>query len=79
MASFLLFSCAYQESIKPFNAADVNPESNPGQSAQKVDNLITGKPITVPLSKPVEVEKEVRPVKEVGSAIKPTPVYSADP
>jgi outer membrane protein OmpA-like peptidoglycan-associated protein len=79
LVSLLLVSCASQESIRPFNAADVNPESNPGQSAQKVDNLLTGKPITVPLSQPVEVEKEVKPVKEAGSAIKPIPVSIADP
>jgi hypothetical protein len=38
--SLLLFSCASQESIKPFNAADVNPESNSGKSTQKADNRI---------------------------------------
>jgi outer membrane protein OmpA-like peptidoglycan-associated protein len=79
MASLLLFSCASQESIKPFNAADVNPESNSGKSTQKIDNLLTGKPLAVPLSQPVEVEKEVRPGKETNSAIEPTPVSSADP
>lgn len=78
MAILLLFSCASQESIKPFNAADVNQESNSGKSIQKIDNLLTGKPITVPLSQPVEVEKDVRPAKEAGSAIKPTPVSIAD-
>ena len=78
MASLLLFSCASQESITLFNASEVNLESNPGQSTQKVDNLITGQPITVPLSKPVEVEKEVRLVKETGSAIASTPVYSSE-
>lgn len=76
--SLLLFSCASQESIKPFNATDVNPESNSGKSTQKVDNLLTGNPLTVPLSQPVEVEKEVRPVKETGSTTEPPPVSIAE-
>jgi len=78
MASLLLFSCASQESITPLNASDVNLESNPGQSTQKVDNLVTGQPLTVRLSKPVEVEKEVKLAKETGSAIASTPVSSAE-
>ncbi|HSN47376.1 MAG TPA: OmpA family protein [Flavobacterium sp.] len=76
--SLLLFSCASQESIKSFNAADVNPESNSGKSTQKIDNLITRKPLTVPLSQPDTVEKEERPVKETGSAIAPAMVFSAE-
>jgi outer membrane protein OmpA-like peptidoglycan-associated protein len=79
MMSLLLVSCASQESVKPFNAPDVNSESNPGQSTQKVDNLKTGKPIAGPLSQPVEVEKEVRPVKETGSASAPTSGSKSDP
>ena len=76
--SLLLFSCASQESIKQFNAADVNPGSNSSKSTRKIDNLIPGKPITISLSQPVEVEKEERSVKETGSAIAPTPVSSAE-
>ena len=79
IVSLLLVSCASQKSITPFNAADVHPELNSGQPAQKVDNLIAEKPIAVPLSQPVEVEKEVKPVKETGSAIEQTPVSKAEP
>jgi outer membrane protein OmpA-like peptidoglycan-associated protein len=79
MVSLLLISCASQKSITPFNAADVSPELNSGQPTQKVDNLITEKPITVPLSRPVEVEKEMTSVNETGSKIEPTPVFKADP
>ena len=35
MASLLLFSCASQESITPFNASDVNLESNPGATCMQ--------------------------------------------
>ena len=79
IVSLLLVSCAPQKSITPFNAADVNPELNSVQSTQKVDNLIDGKPTALPLSQSVEVEKEVRPVKETDSAIEPTPVSTAEP
>ena len=79
MVSLLLVSCASQKSITPFNAADVNPALNSGQPTQKVDNLIAEKPIAVPPSQPVEVEKEVKPVKETGSAIEQTPVSKAEP
>ena len=79
MVSLLLVSCASQKSITPFNAADVNPELNSGQTTQKVDNLIAEKPIAVPPSQPVEVEKEVKPVKGTGSAIEQTPVSKAEP
>jgi outer membrane protein OmpA-like peptidoglycan-associated protein len=79
MVSLLLVSCASQKSLTPFNAADVNPELNSGQPTQKVDNLIAERPIAVPLSQPVEVEKEVKPVKETGSAIEQIPVSKAEP
>ena len=79
MVSLLLVSCASQKSITPFNAADLNPESNSGQPTQKVDNLIVEKPIAVPTSHPVEVKKEVKPVKETGLAIVQTPVSKTEP
>lgn len=79
MVSLLLLGCASQKSIIRFNAADANPGSNSGQPAQKVDNLIAEKPIAVPLSQPVEVEKEVTPVKEAVSAIEQTTVSNAEP
>jgi outer membrane protein OmpA-like peptidoglycan-associated protein len=79
MVSLLLISCASQKSITPFNAADVNPELNSGQPTQKVDDRIAEKPIAVPPSQPVEVEKEVKPVKETGSAIDQTSVSKAEP
>jgi len=79
IVSFLLVSCASQKSITPSTAEDVHPELNSVQSIQKVDNLINGKPIALPLSQSVEVEKEVRPVKETGSAIEPAPVSKAGP
>jgi outer membrane protein OmpA-like peptidoglycan-associated protein len=79
MVSLLLVGCASQKSITRFNAADVNPELNSGQPTQKVDNLIAEKPIAVPLSQSVEVEKEVKPVKEAGSVIELTQVSKAEP
>ena len=78
MVSLLLVSCASQKSITPFNAADVNPELNSGQPTQKIDNLITEKPIAVPSSQPVEVEKEVKSVKETSSAMEQAPVSKAE-
>ena len=78
MVSLLLVSCASQKSITPFNATDVNPELNSGQPTQKVDNLITEKPIAVPSSQPVEVEKEVKSVKETSSAMEQAPVSKAE-
>jgi len=79
MVSLLIVSCASQKSITPISAADLNPELNSGQPTQKVDNLITEKPIAVPPSQPVEVEKEVKPVKETGLAIVQTPVSKTEP
>jgi outer membrane protein OmpA-like peptidoglycan-associated protein len=79
MVSLLLVSCASQKSIPPFNTAALNQELNSGQPTQKVDNLIAGKPIEVPLSQPVEVEKEMMPVKETGEALEQTPVSKAVP
>ena len=79
MVSLLLVGCASQRPIIPYNAIDVNPELNSGQPTQKVDNFIAEKPIAVPLSQPVEAEKEVKPVKETGSAIEPTAVSKAEP
>jgi outer membrane protein OmpA-like peptidoglycan-associated protein len=75
----LLLGCATQKSITPFNAAGVNPELNSGQPARKVDNLVAEKPVAVSLSQPVEVEKEVKPVKEAVSAIEQTPVSKVEP
>ena len=37
------------------------------------------KPIAAPLSQPTDAEKEVKPVKETGSAIEQTPVSKAEP
>ncbi|MEN6318202.1 MAG: OmpA family protein [Syntrophaceae bacterium] len=79
MMILLLISCASQKAISPFNAADVNPELNSGKTTQKVDNLIAEKPIAVPLSQPVEVEKEVKPIKETSEALEKTPVSKAVP
>jgi outer membrane protein OmpA-like peptidoglycan-associated protein len=79
MVSLLLVSCASQKSITPFNAADVNPELNSGQPTPKVDNLIAEKPIAVPLSQPVEVEKEMKTVKETGEALEQTPASKTEP
>jgi outer membrane protein OmpA-like peptidoglycan-associated protein len=79
IVGLLLVSCAYQKWITPCNAADVNPKLNSGQPAQTVDSLVAEKPIAVPLSQPVEVEKEVKPVKETGAAIEQTPVSKAEP
>ena len=79
VVSLLLVSCASQKSITPFNPADVNPELNSAQPDQKVDNLIAETPIAVPLSQPAEVEKEVKPVKETGSAIEQAPASKTEP
>jgi len=79
MVSLLLVSCASQKSITPLNATDINQELNSGQSAQKVDNLIAEKPMVVPLSQPVAVEEEVKPVKETGEVLEQTPVSKAKP
>jgi outer membrane protein OmpA-like peptidoglycan-associated protein len=79
IVSLLLVSCASQKSITPFNAADVNTKLNSGQPTQEADNLIAEKPVAIPLSQPVEVEKEVKPVKKTGSAIERTPVSKAEP
>jgi outer membrane protein OmpA-like peptidoglycan-associated protein len=79
MVSLLLVGCASQKSITPFNAADLTPELNSGQPDQKVDDLIAEKPTAVSLSQPVEVEKEVKPVKETGAAIEQAPMSKAEP
>ncbi len=79
MVSLLLVSCASQKSIAPFNAADVNQALNSGQPTQKVDNPIAEKQITVPLSQPVEVEKEVTPVKKTGEALEQATVSKEEP
>ena len=54
MISLLLVSCASQKSIAPFNAADVNPELNSAQPAQKIDNSVTEKQIAVSKAEPVQ-------------------------
>ncbi len=74
MVSVLLISCASQKSIPPFNATDVNQVLNTGQPNQKADIIIAEKTIVVPPSQPVEVEKEVKPVKETGETLEQTPV-----
>jgi outer membrane protein OmpA-like peptidoglycan-associated protein len=79
IAILLLVSCASQKSMIPLNAADLHPELNSGQPAQKVDDRITEKPSAAPLSQPVEVEKKLKPVKEIGSAIEETPVSKVEP
>ncbi len=88
MASLLLVGCASQKSIipsnaidvtsVPFTAADVHPESNSGQSTRKADTPIAEKQIAVPLSQPVEADKEVKPIQEAGSAMEQTPVSKAE-
>ena len=70
----MLVSCAFQKSIAPFNAADVNPVFNSGQPVRKADN-----PIAANQAQPVEVEKEVQPVKEAGFALEQTTVSKAEP
>jgi len=79
MVSVLLISCASQKSIPPFNATDVNQVLNTGQPNQKADIIIAEKTIVVPPSQPVEVEKEVKPVKETGETLEQTPVSKAAP
>jgi outer membrane protein OmpA-like peptidoglycan-associated protein len=79
MVGFLLLSCASQKSVTPFNAADFNPELNAGQPTRKVDNLIAEKPIVASPSRPVEVEKEFKPVKETGAALEQSPMSKAEP
>jgi outer membrane protein OmpA-like peptidoglycan-associated protein len=79
MMSLLLVSCASQKSIAPFNAADVNPELNSSQPVQKIDNPTAEKQIAVPLAQSVEIEKEVKPVKEAGEAQEQTTVSKAEP
>jgi len=74
MISLLLVSCAFQKSIVSFNAADVNPELNSSQPVQKINNPIAEKQIAVPLAQSVEIEKEVKPVKETGKALEQTPI-----
>ena len=54
MISLLLVSCASQKSMAPFNAADVNPELNSAQPAQKIDNSVTEKQIAVSKAEPVQ-------------------------
>ena len=79
MVSLLLVSCASQKSINPFNVADVNPELNSVQPTQKLDNLIAEKSVAVPISQPIEVEKEKKTVKATGLAPKQAPVYKTEP
>jgi outer membrane protein OmpA-like peptidoglycan-associated protein len=74
MMSLMLVSCASQKSMAPFNATDVNPELNSSRPAQKID-----KPIAASPSQPVEVQKEVKPVKEAGFALEQTPVSKDEP
>ncbi|MFA6413358.1 MAG: OmpA family protein [Syntrophales bacterium] len=78
LVSLLLVSCASQKSLTPFNDAEVNPEFNSGQPTQKVDNIIAKNPIAVHPPQLVEVEKEVKPLKETGSAIEQAPVSKAE-
>ncbi len=79
LVSLLLFGCASQKSITPFNAVNVGPEMTSSQPPRKVDNLIAEKPMAVPLSQHADAEKEVKHVKEGGSAIEQTPVSKAEP
>ena len=79
MMSLMLVSCASQKSIAPFNAADVNPELNSSRPAHKIDNSITEKQIAVPLAQSIEIEKEVKPVKEAGFALEQTTVPKVEP
>lgn len=53
MMSLLLVGCASQKSIASFNAADVHPELNSAQPAQKIDNAVTEKQITVSKEEPL--------------------------
>jgi outer membrane protein OmpA-like peptidoglycan-associated protein len=56
MISFLLVSCASQKSVAAFNVADIHPELNSSQHAQKIDNSVTEKQIAVSKAEP-EPEK----------------------
>ncbi|NPU83833.1 MAG: OmpA family protein [Syntrophaceae bacterium] len=77
MVILLLAGCAAQKSITSSNVTTLNSELNSGQPAQKI--TIAEKPAVVPLSQPDEVEKEVKPAKETGSATEQTPVSIAEP
>lgn len=79
MMSLLLVSCASRKFIAPFNAGDVNPELNSSQPFQKIDNPIAEKQIAVPFAQSVEIEKEVKPIKETGKALEQTPFSKAEP
>ncbi len=79
MMSLLLVSCAFQKTIAPFNAADVNPELNSSQPVQKIDKLIAEKQISVSLAQSADREKEVKPIKEAGFATEQTTVSKAEP
>ena len=78
MVSLLLIGCSFQKAITPSHSADVAIESKSGQPNQKVDNTIAEKPIAAAPSQPFEAEKELKPVKETGSAIGQAPVSKAE-
>jgi outer membrane protein OmpA-like peptidoglycan-associated protein len=78
MVSALLVSCASQKSITPSNFTDVKPELNSSRPAPKPDQLIAEKPAALPLYQTVEVEKEAKPIKEIGKAIEQTTVSPAE-
>lgn len=73
----LLASCAAQKSITSLNVTTVNSDLNSDQPVQKV--TIAEKQAVVPLYQPDEVEKEVKPAKDAGSATEQTPVSIAEP
>jgi outer membrane protein OmpA-like peptidoglycan-associated protein len=89
MVSLLLVGCASQKSIIPssaidvspvtFTSADVGPVSNSGQPTRKADTPIAENRIAVPLSQPVEADKELKHIQEAGSVMEQTPVSKAEP
>lgn len=66
--SVVLVGCAAQRSVTPLNIADVNPSLNSDRPVPGADGVIAEKPGAALRAKSVEVEKEVKPVKETGKA-----------
>ena len=79
MVLLLLFSCASQKSIPPYNTENVNPALNLGQPVQTVDNLMAEKPIAVPLSQTTDAGKEIEFIDEAGAVTVQSPVSIAEP
>ncbi len=79
LVGLLLVSCASQKSITPVSTADVNPELNSALPAREANDPRAEKPAATSLSPSVEVEKEMKPAKETGTAIEPTTVSPVEP